>query len=163
MAIRGRFGESSWPATLGSTLAAHLCLIVWCKACRHQVSPTWPNRSPATEPISARRNGPRGCGAQNATAETLISSLAGRGAERLPPTLPRHPPGRLDARSRLMAWKDPAATPPARTAFPASCGLRRRRRGDQVRGFFALQPMRDLLPSALPKAEVSSDDITASI
>jgi hypothetical protein len=39
MAIRGRFGESSRPATLGSTLAAHLCLIVWCKACRHQVEP----------------------------------------------------------------------------------------------------------------------------
>ena len=32
-------GESSRPATLGSTLAAHLCLIVWCKACRHQVEP----------------------------------------------------------------------------------------------------------------------------
>ncbi len=27
------------PATLGSTLAAHLSLIVWCKACRHQVEP----------------------------------------------------------------------------------------------------------------------------
>jgi hypothetical protein len=26
-------------ATLGSTLAAHLRLIVWCKACRHQVEP----------------------------------------------------------------------------------------------------------------------------
>jgi hypothetical protein len=39
MAIRGRYGESSRPATLGSTLAAHLCLIVWCKACRHQVGP----------------------------------------------------------------------------------------------------------------------------
>jgi hypothetical protein len=39
MAIRGRFGEASRPATLGSTLAAHLCLIVWCKACRHQVEP----------------------------------------------------------------------------------------------------------------------------
>ncbi len=25
--------------TLGSTLAADLCLIVWCKACRHQVEP----------------------------------------------------------------------------------------------------------------------------
>ena len=32
-------GESVGPATLGSTLAAHLCLIVWCKACRHQVEP----------------------------------------------------------------------------------------------------------------------------
>jgi hypothetical protein len=39
MAIRGRFDEPSRPATLGSTLAAHLCLIVWCKACRHQVEP----------------------------------------------------------------------------------------------------------------------------
>jgi hypothetical protein len=31
--------ESAGPATLGSTLAAHLRLIVWCKACRHQVEP----------------------------------------------------------------------------------------------------------------------------
>src|SRR3954449_8072920 len=31
MATRGRFGESFRPATLGSTLAAHLDLIVWCK------------------------------------------------------------------------------------------------------------------------------------
>jgi hypothetical protein len=29
--------ESGRPATLGSTLAAHLQLIVWCKECRHQV------------------------------------------------------------------------------------------------------------------------------
>ena len=36
---RGRFGESFRPATLGSTLAAHLQLIVWCKDCRHQVEP----------------------------------------------------------------------------------------------------------------------------
>jgi len=27
------------PATLGSTAEAHLRLIVWCKACRHQVEP----------------------------------------------------------------------------------------------------------------------------
>jgi hypothetical protein len=27
------------PATLGSTAAAHLRLIVWCKDCRHQVEP----------------------------------------------------------------------------------------------------------------------------
>jgi hypothetical protein len=27
------------PATLGSTAAAHLRLIVWCKACQHQVEP----------------------------------------------------------------------------------------------------------------------------
>ena len=39
MAIRVRYGESVRPATLGSTLAAHLCLIVWCKACRRQVEP----------------------------------------------------------------------------------------------------------------------------
>ena len=39
MAIRRRYRESGRPATLGSTLAAHLCLIVWCKACRHQVEP----------------------------------------------------------------------------------------------------------------------------
>jgi hypothetical protein len=39
MAIRGRYGESGRPATLGSTLEAHLCLIVWCKACRRQVEP----------------------------------------------------------------------------------------------------------------------------
>jgi hypothetical protein len=30
---------SSRPATLGSTLAAHLALIVWCKSCGHQVEP----------------------------------------------------------------------------------------------------------------------------
>ena len=39
MPTRGRFGESFRPATLGSTLAAHLALIVWCKDCRHQVEP----------------------------------------------------------------------------------------------------------------------------
>jgi hypothetical protein len=39
MATRGRFGESFRPATLGSTLAAGLVLIVWCKDCRHQVEP----------------------------------------------------------------------------------------------------------------------------
>jgi hypothetical protein len=27
------------PATLGTTLNAHLALIVWCKACAHQVEP----------------------------------------------------------------------------------------------------------------------------
>jgi hypothetical protein len=27
------------PATLGSTAAAHLRLIVWCEDCRHQVEP----------------------------------------------------------------------------------------------------------------------------
>ena len=31
--------ESAGPATLGSTLATHLRLIVWCKACRHQAEP----------------------------------------------------------------------------------------------------------------------------
>ena len=31
--------ESSGLATLGSTLAAHLRLIVWCKACGHQAEP----------------------------------------------------------------------------------------------------------------------------
>ena len=30
---------SGRPATLGSTLAARLRLIVWCKECRHQVEP----------------------------------------------------------------------------------------------------------------------------
>jgi hypothetical protein len=39
MASRKRTGESPGPATLGSSLAAHLQLIVWCKACRHQVEP----------------------------------------------------------------------------------------------------------------------------
>jgi hypothetical protein len=39
MARVKRNRESSRPATLGSTLAAHLTLIVWCKACRHQVEP----------------------------------------------------------------------------------------------------------------------------
>src|SRR5215212_5233581 len=37
--LRPRHGESGRPATLGSTLAAHLALIVWCKECRHQVEP----------------------------------------------------------------------------------------------------------------------------
>ena len=31
--------ESSGPATLGSTLAAHLRLIAWCNACGHQAEP----------------------------------------------------------------------------------------------------------------------------
>jgi hypothetical protein len=31
--------ESSGPATLGSTLAANLALIVWCKRCRHRAEP----------------------------------------------------------------------------------------------------------------------------
>ena len=39
MATRGRYEESFRPATLGSALAAHLALIVWCKDCRHQVEP----------------------------------------------------------------------------------------------------------------------------
>jgi hypothetical protein len=39
MASRNRYRESAGPATLGSTLTAHLCLIVWCKACRHQIEP----------------------------------------------------------------------------------------------------------------------------
>ncbi len=40
MASSGRFRESEkGPATLGTSLAAHLTLIVWCKACRHQVEP----------------------------------------------------------------------------------------------------------------------------
>ena len=39
MASRKRNQESTGPATLGSTLAAHLRLIVWCKACRHQAVP----------------------------------------------------------------------------------------------------------------------------
>jgi hypothetical protein len=39
MATRKLNRESAGPATLGSTLAAHLRLIVWCKACRHQVEP----------------------------------------------------------------------------------------------------------------------------
>jgi cbb3-type cytochrome oxidase cytochrome c subunit len=39
MARGDRFRESGRPATLGSTLAVHLYLIVWCKACRHQVEP----------------------------------------------------------------------------------------------------------------------------
>jgi hypothetical protein len=40
MASGGRFRESEkGPATLGTSLAAHLTLIVWCKACRHQVEP----------------------------------------------------------------------------------------------------------------------------
>src|SRR3954453_6243381 len=37
--VRPRYTESFRPATLGSTLAAHLALIVWCKDCRHQVEP----------------------------------------------------------------------------------------------------------------------------
>ena len=39
MASGKRYRESADPATLGTTLAAHLILIVWCKACRHQVEP----------------------------------------------------------------------------------------------------------------------------
>jgi hypothetical protein len=39
MAPVKRNRESAGPATLGTTLAAHLTLIVWCKACRHQVEP----------------------------------------------------------------------------------------------------------------------------
>jgi hypothetical protein len=39
MASRRLNRESAGPATLGSTLAAHLTLFVWCKACRHQVEP----------------------------------------------------------------------------------------------------------------------------
>src|SRR5438309_1253016 len=39
MAIRRRYEESFRPAALGSTLGAHLALIVWCKDCRHQVEP----------------------------------------------------------------------------------------------------------------------------
>ncbi len=39
MAKGKRNRESAGPATLGSTLAAHLRLMVWCKACRHQVEP----------------------------------------------------------------------------------------------------------------------------
>ena len=37
----GRLNRDSGkgPATLGTSLAAHLTLIVWCKACRHQVEP----------------------------------------------------------------------------------------------------------------------------
>ena len=27
------------PATLGSTAAAKICVIVWCKVCRHRVEP----------------------------------------------------------------------------------------------------------------------------
>ena len=38
-AVRSRFGESFRPATQGSTFAAGVDLIVWCKACRHQVEP----------------------------------------------------------------------------------------------------------------------------
>ena len=31
--------EAGGPATLDSTLAAHLRLILWCEACRHQAEP----------------------------------------------------------------------------------------------------------------------------
>jgi len=36
MAMRSKPGP---PATLGSTAAAHLELIVWCKDCRHKAAP----------------------------------------------------------------------------------------------------------------------------
>ena len=39
MASGKRNRESAGRATLGTTLAAHLRLIVWCKACRHQAEP----------------------------------------------------------------------------------------------------------------------------
>ena len=40
MAIQRRSNEPTGrPATLGTTLKAHLALIVWCKACAHQVEP----------------------------------------------------------------------------------------------------------------------------
>ena len=38
-AIRRRYEDSFRLATLGSTLAAHLALLVWCRDCRHQVEP----------------------------------------------------------------------------------------------------------------------------
>src|SRR3954469_24824393 len=39
MAIQRRREPTGRPATLGSTERAHLALIVWCKACAHQVEP----------------------------------------------------------------------------------------------------------------------------
>jgi hypothetical protein len=39
MRSRERYRDSGRPATLGSTLKAHLALIVWCKNCRRQVEP----------------------------------------------------------------------------------------------------------------------------
>jgi hypothetical protein len=40
MAAQRRYNEPTGrPATLGTTLNAHLDLIVWCKDCRHQVEP----------------------------------------------------------------------------------------------------------------------------
>jgi hypothetical protein len=100
MARVKRNRESVGPATLGSTLAAHLTLIVWCKACPHQVEPDIAEQVARYGAGLALPDGPRGCGAQNATAETLISSSAGRGAE-LPPPLPRHSPALLDAFRRV--------------------------------------------------------------
>src|SRR4051812_33134027 len=42
--VRPRYTESFRPATLGSTFAAHLARIVWCKECRHQVEPDVPEQ-----------------------------------------------------------------------------------------------------------------------
>ena len=68
------------PATLGSTAAAHMRLIVWCKDCRHQAAPD-PAEMAArygaetTVPEWSKRLRCSECGSRNVN---MIAQFAGR-------------------------------------------------------------------------------------
>jgi hypothetical protein len=99
------------PMTLGAAATAGVRLIVWCRACQHQVEPTLPSTRAATAPKPAFSNGAKSWSVPGAAAATSTWSWPERGDSRaqILQALPPRPIGLalLVGRCRRLRSADP--------------------------------------------------------